>query len=274
MPSNLQVAGGKLFVADDYNRVLVFDPAPAATMAAASLCLGPEYLTSYTTGATASLLDSPNSVVVAGSRVVVVDTQNHRVLVWNGVPSASGAPADLVLGHATFTAKTQNDGGGATPSARSMLFPSDAWTDGTRLYVVDTNNNRVLGWNTFPTENGQAADLVLGQPDFTTSAEGATRGTLRNPFAVTSNGNQLFVADYRNHRVLVWNTLPTTTGALPDLVLGQSDFVHVTAIDDDQDGAFDGAASARTLYDPSGLSATDAGLFVTDSGNNRVLLFR
>jgi len=31
--------------------------------------------------------------------------------------------------------------------------------------VADTQNNRVLIWNSIPTQNNQPADLVLGQPN-------------------------------------------------------------------------------------------------------------
>ncbi|MGC1192856.1 MAG: hypothetical protein WA861_19910, partial [Candidatus Binatus sp.] len=42
-----------------------------------------------------------------------------------------------------------------------------------RLYVADTNNNRVLGWaNVSSFVNGQGADIVIGQPDpFTTQCD-------------------------------------------------------------------------------------------------------
>ena len=37
------------------------------------------------------------------------------------------------------------------------------------LYVADSSNNRVLGWNNDSTfYNGKVADLVIGEPDFNT----------------------------------------------------------------------------------------------------------
>ena len=39
------------------------------------------------------------------------------------------------------------------------------------LVVIDAGNHRALVWNQFPQSNSQPADLVLGQPDFTTSAQ-------------------------------------------------------------------------------------------------------
>ena len=50
-----------------------------------------------------------------------------------------------------------------------MLNPTSVTTDGTRLFVSDLGFNRVLIWNTIPTANGQAADVVVGQPDMVSS---------------------------------------------------------------------------------------------------------
>src|SRR6185369_5062478 len=59
------------------------------------------------------------------------------------------------------------------------------------------------------------ATLVLGQPDFTTTAENvaATPTTLRLPTAVASDGVHLVVADTNHNRVLIWNRIPTTNDA-------------------------------------------------------------
>ena len=43
------------------------------------------------------------------------------------------------------------------------------YSDGTHLFVADYDNNRVLIWNNIPTSNGQAANMVLGQPNMTSS---------------------------------------------------------------------------------------------------------
>ena len=60
---------------------------------------------------------------------------------------------------------------GNTPNAKSMRGPQGVWIQNGRLYVADTQNNRVLIFNRIPTSNGAAADVVLGQPDFTTFVE-------------------------------------------------------------------------------------------------------
>src|SRR5208282_2079126 len=80
-----------------------------------------------------------------------------------------------------------------------------------RVYVSDYNNNRVLGWNDVATlTNGETADLVIGQPDFTSSAPnngGESASTLDLPQGVVVDGSgNLYVADFGNNRVLEYNT--------------------------------------------------------------------
>ena len=52
-----------------------------------------------------------------------------------------------------------------------MRGPQGVWIQGGKLYVADTQDHRVLIYNSIPTSNGAAADLVLGQPNFTTFVE-------------------------------------------------------------------------------------------------------
>ena len=106
---------------------------------------------------------------------------------------------------------------GNTPNAKSMRGPQGVWIQNGRLYVADTQNNRVLIFNRIPTSNGAAADVVLGQPDFTTFVEpdltqqknNVSAKQLLNPVAVSSDGVHIFVTDLGYNRVLIWNTIPT-----------------------------------------------------------------
>jgi uncharacterized protein (DUF427 family) len=267
-PSSCWVANDVLFVADaDNSRVLLFSPPPTAIGAAASLALGRPDLTTSDPGTGTTGLNSPFDVCVAANRIVVADTGNRRVMIWNGIPAVSGAPAQVVVGQPDFTTVTQ----GAT--AAKMRSPVGVWTDGTRLVVADTDNNRVLIWTTFPTVNGQPADLVVGQPDFTTITSGNGASKLNRPTSVCSDGAKLFVADTRNHRVLIYSPFPTASNPAATGVLGQNGFTNVTANDDDQDGVADAAPTARTLASPVGVTTIGNQLFVNDFNNNRVLIF-
>jgi DNA-binding beta-propeller fold protein YncE len=171
----------------------------------------------------ASTLDSPRGIFADSAHVFIADTSNNRVLVFD---RASGSTtASLVLGQADFVSTQEN--GGTTPGAATLSGPQGVYSDGTRLYVSDTGNNRVLVWNALPTVNGQSADLVIGQADPTGvlvnagGAAGAT--TLSSPTGVDVVSGHLYIADSGNNRVTVFAQVPAADGAAADSVLGQPD---------------------------------------------------
>jgi hypothetical protein len=266
-PSGCWVAGGKLFVADtNFERVLVWNTLPTSNVAA-NVAIGKPDLTTEGPSFTQSTLSDVRDVCVAAGKVVVADFSNNRVMIWNAVPTSSGVNADLVLGQPDFTTNTPG------LSAIKMNQPTGVWTDGTRLVVSENANNRVLVWSTFPTSIGQAADFVLGQPDFVTNSAGTGTQKMFAPWSVTSDGTQLFVADRGNQRVLIYSPFPTPGNTTPIRVLGQSNFTNTAANDDNQDNIPDAGPSARTFFAPTGVTAIGNQLFVTDMNNHRVLIF-
>jgi hypothetical protein len=152
--------------------------------------------------------------------LIVADTFNNRIMIWNSIPTANPTPAaNLVLGQASATACDLKGAAGNTFTA-----PADVWSDGTRLAVADVVNNRVLIWSTFPTSNASAS-FVLGQPNFTSTTGAMMRSTMAGPSALDSDGTSLYVLETVNHRILVWQQFPTAaTALLPDVVLAQPDF--------------------------------------------------
>jgi len=286
-PQTIRTAGTKLLVLDYMNyRVVIYDPIPGGfdsggLGAAAVIAVGAKSLDDQGTASCSSDGLAPESMFVVGDKLIVGDSANNRVLIWNSIPVAFLTPPDLVLGQdnsdGMFDTCGMNAGG---ISAASMNYPTDIWSDGTRLFVADAGNNRILGWSTFPTASHAPADLVLGQTDFGQGGPGLSSGTLNYPYSLTSNGNQLFVADWQNNRVLVWNTLPTACGPPPlppcpppNVVLGQGSFDLGAANDDNQDGTQDTVPSGRTLNIPAGVLLLDDALVVTDGGNSRFLVF-
>ena len=118
--------------------------------------------------------------------------------------------------------------------------------------------------------NGQAATLVLGQPDFTTATAAATATGMNTPLgvAVDPTTDKVFVADRSNNRVLrfaSWASL--SNGVAADGVLGQADFTSNQL-------NRNGTATANTLYIPYGVTVDITGtLWVADTYNHRVLRF-
>lgn len=204
-------------------------------------------------------------------KLIVADGGNNRVLIWNAVPSVIDTPADIVLGQSSMNSCAANDDdqdgfSDANPTARTLNSASDVWSDGERLVVADADNNRVLIWNSFPTTNFVPADVVLGQPDFVSDDDGTSASSFIYPYMLHSNGNQLFVADERNHRVLIWNAFPTEHGQPADVVLGQPDM-------DTDDANPGGGPSASGLSSPNGVHAAANQLVVGDYDNDRFLIF-
>jgi hypothetical protein len=270
-PSAVREADGQLFVCDFLNnRVLIWNSVPTTSGQAANVVLGQPNFTSMDFPAdtpNASSLTVPNDCVSANGKLLVSDGVD-RILIWNSIPTLNGQAADMVLGQPGFTSK------GPGLSASGLNDPYRMWTDGTRLVVADRGNNRVLIWTSFPTANGQAADLVLGQTTMDSGKAGTGPSGLKIPEGVHSNGTQLVVADTGNHRVLVWHAFPTANGHPADVVLGQGDFNHQTNDDDNQDAIPDGSAGPRTFEFPRAVLLLGDKLYVSDSSNSRVLVFQ
>jgi hypothetical protein len=259
-PESVSSNGSKLII-DDYtnNRILIYNSIPSSSGAAADVVVGQTDFTTGTTGLSATKINGAESAFITSDKLLIADSVNNRVLIFNSIPTVNGAAASLVLGQTDFTSNT------AGTSATTLRTPTDVWSDGTKVIVSDAYNNRILIWNTFPTSNGQAADVVVGQTDFTTS----TGGTAANKFArqwnftASSTANQLVVTDLDNHRVLVFNSIPTSNGASADVVLGQPDFTTKTA-----------ACSQNGINWPCGVSIIDnTRIMVVDANNNRALIF-
>ena len=326
-------AANTLFVADSNrvgatpsnHRVLLFTnlssnlPAPDAVLVnnrkcpacvgQASVVLGQPDFTTTTENiaATPSGLRLPTAVASDGVHLVVADTNHNRVLIWNSIPTINDQPADVVVGQPDFQSSSVP---GNTPNARSMRGPSGVWIQNGKLFVADTQNNRVLIYNQIPTTNGAAADMVLGAPNFTSFVQpdlsqqstSATASNMLNPVSVTSDGVRLYVTDLGYNRVLIWNSIPTSNDAAAELVLGQPNMNSSLA-----NNAFSGKAATSSTdtinretpvlcsvssgKDPAGnptypayCSATlnfprfalsdGQRLFLADGGNDRVLVFK
>ena len=194
-----------------------------------------------------------------GNKLVVSDSGNNRVLIWNSIPTTNGQPADVVLGQATFTTNATGI------SATGFNYPTGVFVsqDG-KLFVSDFRNNRILIWNSIPATNGAAADLVLGQDNFTTNTAGNSALKMNQPWGIwVSPDGKLLVADSSNHRVLVWNSVPTTNGAAADIVIGQTGFDLSTS-----------GTAADKLFTPPGVTvSTDGKLAIGDFNNKRVLIY-
>jgi uncharacterized protein (TIGR03437 family) len=169
VPSGVASDGNILVVSDtDNNRVLIWKSIPTTNNQPADIVLGQKDFTSLLPAAVnSSQFRGPQGVWVQGSQLFVADTQNDRVLIWNSIPTSNNQAADLVLGEPDFKTTPSSTTTDLPPTANNLFSPVSVTSDGQHLFVTDLGHNRVLIWNSIPTQNAQAADVVVGQPNMT-----------------------------------------------------------------------------------------------------------
>lgn len=262
---------GRLYVSEqNNNRILIFNN--AATLpngAQADNVLGqPDFTTgtANTGGVSATALNGPQHLFfdAASFALFVGDIFNHRVKRYAIAPPVwtNNQPALNVVGQPDFAARHIGH------SENTLHRPSGVAVDPTtgKVFVADTLNHRVLRFSAMAVLlAGQAAECVLGQPNFTNHAPASTPSRMRQPLGIAVDGaGRLWVADSDNHRVLRFDAAATkANGAAADGVLGQPDF----------DSAHPDT-SQHELFHPSGVAVDTAGrLWVADTHNHRVLRF-
>jgi len=185
--------------------------------------------------------------------------------VYAQLPLTNNMPASGVLGQSDFVTLTS----GLTAS--TLNTPKGIAVDPTtgKLFVADYENRRVLRWSSVDKMvNGAAAEVVLGQPDFTTNTEGTSATTMARPYGIyVDAAGRLWVADFSNARVLRFDNASTIPSGSPaNKVLGQMDFTTNTINT--------GGISASTMNRPiSVFGDANGNLYVSDRDNRRVLRF-
>ena len=192
--SGIASGDGRLLLADrGNNRVLIWNTIPERDTPP-DVVLGQPDFESNESGSARHQLNWPMSVTTDGRRVVIADTYNDRLLIWNTFPAASGTPADREI---------------------RIQWPWGVWTDGERLVASATTGDRsVLVWNRFPSADDQPPDLTL-----------RAGGMMGTPRTITSDGRTLIVGDH-NARVtrlgqgnFVWRAFPAADDAPYDYFL-------------------------------------------------------
>jgi hypothetical protein len=267
----------KYFLVDrDNNRVLVFHTAPADSNAGADVVIGQSSFANTGANAGAGVLvsatglDMPSHVAVSSSgRLYICDRGNHRILGFHAIPTTNGGTADFVIGQPDMSSNIPNNGGLGSPAQR-LNDPTAAYIYGGRFYVVDRGNNRVLQFSPVPTVTAPAATMAIGQPDTLTVAVGTDYGTtgsfLSGPEYALFHETRFYISDGGNHRVLVFNSVPTAADTRPNFVVGQSGAALMQANC--------GFPVNKQCFDaPSGLAAQGSKLAIADRNNHRVLFF-
>jgi len=242
---------GNLWVADGGdNRVLEFK-SPFSDGQLASLVLGQSTFGGYVATTTSFGMQSPAYLAFDSSgNLWVSDQGNNRVLEFNA-PFKTGEKASIVIGQANFTSSDP------TTTATGLFEPLGiAFDSSGNLWVADSANHRILGYAP-PFSTDEAANVVLGQPGFT-SGGGSKAGLNAYSIAFDSDGN-LWVSDGING--VVKYPVPLKIGEAAIQVIAPITFAGNSTV-----------SAGSKLEDPQGL-AFDMGnnLWLADFGHGRVL---
>ena len=210
---------GNLWVADQGNDRILEYKAPFTTHEAASLVIGQAGFAGSNTGATtATNLNGVKALAFDSSGDLwAVDYRQSRVLEYTA-PFSTHEAAALEIGQTSFTSRECAFTSTCAANSTNLFDPNAVALDsGGNLWVADGDNNRVLEYSA-PFSTHEAAALVLGQSSLTGNAAATTSTGLSAPEGLAfDSGDNLWVADYGNSRVLEYGgAAVTTTSTTPE----------------------------------------------------------
>ncbi|MEL6342419.1 MAG: hypothetical protein AAFV53_04760 [Myxococcota bacterium] len=193
----------------------------------------------------------------------------------NGPIGAVAAPLLAPAGPSVVLGEADPLIGPVSPDACTLFGPRGACLldEAGPLWICDTGHHRLLGWRQCPTEDHQPADWIIGQPSVYAEGRNALGEpgpeTLNVPTGINPFGDDgLVVSDGWNNRVLIWKKRPEGSHVPADIVLGQRSFqTHLPNHGTDQ-------AEADSMHWPFQALTHQGMLFVADTGNRRVLIWK
>jgi hypothetical protein len=237
-PSGITTDGTNLYVAETSNhliRKIVISTGVVTTVAGTG-----SSGSANGTGTSASF-DNPNGITTDGTNLYVADASNHLI---RKIVISTGAVTTVAGTGSTGSAN-------GTGTSASFYNPVGITTDGTNLYVADFNNHLIR-------------KIVISTGVVTTVAgtgwNGSANGTgtsasFFNPKGITTDGTNLYVADYGNHLI---RKIVISTGAVTTLAgTGSS-------------GSVNGTGTSASFGNPKGITTDGTNLYVADYKNHLI----
>jgi len=192
---------------------------------------------------TAALFFNPQGIATDGTNLYVTDYGNHTL---RKVVIATGVVTTLA-GSARHPGST--DGTGA---AARFWYPSGVATDGTNLYVADSNAGTirkvVIATGVVTTLAGSSG---FGSRDGTGAA-----ARFYDSHGLATDGTNLYVADTDNHTI---RNVVIATGVVTTLAGAAN-----------RSGTVDGTGTVARFQYPTGITIHGTNLYVTDYGNHTI----
>jgi sugar lactone lactonase YvrE len=250
-PIALTTAGGNLYVADYYNHAIrKIELATGFVTTIAGNVFG--FSGSADNTGTAASFYLPSGITTDGTNLYVTDSGNYSV---RKIVISTGVVTTLAGGGGSSVSGTVD----ATGLAARFNVLNGITTDGTCLYVTDSNNTirRIV-------ISSGAVATVAGTPGVSGSADGIKEAARFNqPARITTDGPNLYVTDfgYNTIRKIVLATQAVTTIAGKVGPGGEAGF-HADSTD--------GTGLTARFNQPNGITTDGTNLYVVDSYDNTI----
>jgi len=192
------------------------------------------------TGTAASFYE-PNLLTSDGTSLYVADYNNNmirKIVISTGVVT-------------TVAGSTDNGSTNGTGTAASFNGPTGVTTDGTNLYIGDSNNHMIR-------------KIVISTGVVTTVAGSTTSGSangtgtaasFNTPVGLTNDGTNLYISDLANNMI---RKIVISTG------------VVTTVAGSTTGGSANGTGTAASFNAPADITTDGTSLFISDLSNNMI----
>ncbi len=215
-----------LYVGDlNSNRVLIYDVTSITDGEDAINVLGQANFTSSGAATTINGLRSPLGLAVdtVNDRLFVADANNARVIAYSIASITDGEDAINVLGQPDFVTAVSSRSISRLTLTRGLAYDPEREL----LFVSEQANKRVMVFDVNSITNGEDAQYVIGQIDFTSAvAATGTQGVADAYLGMDYDpDSKTFIStDSLNHRVLLYDFTNPGTYPAAFAVIGQSSF--------------------------------------------------
>jgi len=184
----------------------------------------------------------PYGITTDGTNLFVADQYNHtirKIVISTGVVTT-------IAGSAGSSGSTN-----ATGTSARFNYPQGITTDGTNLFVADSLNHTI---RKIVISTGVVTTIAGSTTSGSTDATG-TSARFYYPQGITTDGTNLFVADYGNYTI---RKIVISTG------------VVTTIAGSTTSGSTDATGTSARFYYPQGITTDGTNLFVADSYNHTI----
>lgn len=252
--NSIATDGERLYITDAYSRVRSIDLSSGATKTIAG------GFPAVAWGDADGIAESARfarleGISYTGGHIYVADGNNNKVrridpVTGNTTTFAGPPPGDTSAG----------DADGPRFAAR-FDFPTGITTDGESLFVAEAGGSRIRKISIATGDTTTLAGPPPGSPAFSIGdVDGpAHLARFNYPSGITTDGRELFVADFGNNKIRAIDIATGYTRTLAGPVKGNG-FTSDT----------DGAAAVARFADPAGITTDGTYLYVSEFGNNKI----